>query len=241
MLVRSHAPAAASGTSGARQGPGPRCRAGGRTALGSARKGIQGVPKADRQDPGAQKGCYTAREIVAEIHIAQGRYQKAVDDLLRILLHEEEWYDVTSPTNAAQLLGNLYYAIRQDTPTAAAFFERYLQLRPDETLSQNANLPNVKDLLRTFKGRDQRVMLSYLTDMLAREPRHRMAHLRQAELRFKQGELDLGERELTELRATDPGAHDVSAAMFLSLAQLYEITDDSWRARALYERYRAAL
>ena len=41
---------------------------------------------------------------------------------------------------------------------------RYLQLRPDKTLAENANLPNVKRLLAASRERDYSVMMTYLQE-----------------------------------------------------------------------------
>jgi 4-amino-4-deoxy-L-arabinose transferase-like glycosyltransferase len=191
-----------------------------------------------RRDPQFQE----AREIVAEIQIQRGHYQQAVDELMNILFHEEDWYDDKSPTNAAQLLGNLYYAVLHDEPKAACFFERYLQLLPDETRAENANLPNVKRLLAATRDRDYSVMMSYLQEMQARDAHNRAAHLRVAEIYLKQGASDLAERELAEIHVSDPSTPDARAALFLSLGRLYAMTDQNpQRAQSFYARYRAAL
>jgi tetratricopeptide (TPR) repeat protein len=191
-----------------------------------------------RRDPQFQE----AREIVAEIHIQRGQYQQAIDELMNVLFHEEDWYDDKSPTNAAQLLGNLYYAVLHDEPKAACFFERYLQLGPDETRAENANLPNVKRLLAASRERDYSVMMTYLREMLARDAHNRAARLRVAEIYLKQGASDLAERELAEIHGSDPPTQDPRAAIFLSLGHLYQMTDeDPQRAQGFYERYRSAL
>jgi tetratricopeptide (TPR) repeat protein len=191
-----------------------------------------------RRDPQFQE----AREIVAEIQIQRGLYQQSIDELMNILFHEEDWYDDKSPTNAAQLLGNLYYAVLNDEPKAACFFERYLQLRPDKTLAENANLPNVKRLLAASRERDYSVMMTYLQEMLARDAHDRAAHLRVAEIYLKQGASDLAERELAGIHGSDPSTREARAAIFLSLGHLYQMTDaDPQRAQSFYERYRSAL
>lgn len=127
-----------------------------------------------------------ARELVAEIEIQRGDYKKAEAELLNVLFSENDWYGFISPANAAQRLGNLYFSLYGDLPSAAAFHERYLQFNPDEKLEADKNLPIIKQFLSEFKERDYHVMIDYLEGVLKTAPDDTVARRQLSEILARQ-------------------------------------------------------
>jgi Tfp pilus assembly protein PilF len=74
-----------------------------------------------------------------------------------------------------------------------------LKFNPNGNLKGNENLPNVKRFLATFKERDYSLLLNYWQNAVAKDPQNPTAHLRIAEIYYKQGKLEAADQELADL------------------------------------------